>query len=147
MDGARMKLLDILSNYQGIRKCQIILVFDAYRVQGHLEEVINYHNIHMVYTKEAQTADTYIEKFAHDNQGKYNIVVATSDGLQQIIIRGAGCALLSARELKVEIEGASERIMQEYQERQRRSRNYLMDAMSPEAKQQMEELIKKENDK
>ncbi|MDR3543969.1 MAG: TetM/TetW/TetO/TetS family tetracycline resistance ribosomal protection protein [Desulfosporosinus sp.] len=145
MDGARMKLLDALSNYQGIRECQIIVVFDAYLVQGHLEEVIDYHNIHMVYTREAQTADQYIEKFAHDNQKKYNIVVATSDGLQQIIIRGAGCALLSARELKVEIEGANERIKQEYQEIQKR--NYLMDALSPEAKQQMEELIKKENEK
>ncbi|SPF41355.1 Small GTP-binding domain protein [Candidatus Desulfosporosinus infrequens] len=145
MDGARMKLLDILSNYQGIRKCQIIIVFDAYRVQGHLEEVIDYHNIRVVYTREAQTADTYIEKFAHDNQGKYNIVVATSDGLQQIIIRGTGCALLSARELKLEIEGASERIKQEYQEIQRKYRNHLMDALSPEAKQKMGELNKNKN--
>ncbi|MDP4160428.1 MAG: TetM/TetW/TetO/TetS family tetracycline resistance ribosomal protection protein, partial [Bacillota bacterium] len=77
MDGARMKLLDTLSNYQGIRRCQIILVFDAYRVQGHFEEVIDYDNIHMVYTKEAQTADQYIEKFAHDNSKNYNITVAT----------------------------------------------------------------------
>ncbi|KJR47168.1 hypothetical protein UF75_2465 [Desulfosporosinus sp. I2] len=143
MDGARMKLLDTLSNYQGIRKCQIIIVFDAYRVQGHLEEVIDYHTIHMVYTREAQTADQYIEKFAHDHQKNYNITVATSDGLQQLIIRGAGCALLSARELKVEIEGANERINHEYQEIQGRDRNYLIDALSPEAKQQLEELIKK----
>jgi len=147
MDGARMKLLDSLSNYQGIRKCQIIVVFDAYRVQGHLEEVIDYHNIHMLYTREAQTADQYIERFAHDNQKKYNITVATSDGLQQIIIRGAGCSLLSARELKAEIDGVNERIKQEYKEKQGRDRNYLIDALSPEAKQQMEELTKKENDK
>lgn len=147
MDGARMKLLDILSNYQGIRKCQIIAVFDAYRVQGHLEEVIDYHNIHVVYTKEAQTADQYIEKFAHDNQKKYNITVATSDGLQQIIIRGAGCSLLSARELKSEIDRVNERIKQEYQEIQGRDRNYLADSLSPEAKQQMKEIAKKDNDK
>lgn len=147
MDGARMKLLDALSNYQGIRKCQIIVAFDAYRVQGHQEEVIDYHNIHMVYTREAQTADQYIEKFAHDNQEKYNITVATSDGLQQIIIRGAGCSLLSARELKAEIDGANERMKQEYQGIQGKDRNYLIDALSPEAKQQMEELTKKENDK
>ncbi|WP_407311511.1 NYN domain-containing protein [Desulfosporosinus sp. SB140] len=146
MDGARMKLLDSLSNYQGIRKCQIIVVFDAYRVQGHHEEVIDYQNIHMVYTREAQTADQYIEKFAHDNQKKYNITVATSDGLQQIIIRGAGCALLSARELKVEIDMANERIKREYHQIQRKDRNYLIDALSPEAKQQVEEMIKKEND-
>lgn len=146
MDGARMKLLDLLSNYQGIRKCKLIIVFDAYLVPGHLEEVLDYHNIHVVYTREAQTADQYIERFAHDNQKKYNITVATSDGLQQLIIRGAGCSLLSARELWTEIVGANERIKQEYQENQGKDRNYLIDALSPEAKQQMEELIKK-NDK
>ncbi len=147
MDGARMKLLHILSNYQGIRKCHIIVVFDAYRVQGHVTEVIDYHNIHMVYTKEAQTADQYIERFAHDNQKKYNIVVATSDGLQQIIIRGAGGSLLSARELKAEIERANEAIQKAYQEVQTAGRNYLIDSLSLEAKQQMEELLKKESDK
>ena len=144
MRANHMKLLEILSNYQGIRKCQIIAVFDAYRVQGHFEEVIDDHNIHMVYTREAQTADQYIEKFAHDNQKKYNITVATSDGLQQLIIRGAGCALLSARELKVEIDGANERLRQDYQERQGINRNYLVDALSPTTKRQMEEVVKKD---
>jgi small GTP-binding protein len=143
MEGARMKLLDILSNYQGICKCQIILVFDAYRVQGHFEEVIDFHTIHIVYTKEAQTADQYIEKFAHDNAKKYNITVATSDGLQQIIIRGAGCALLSARELRAEIERANERISYEFQKIQGSVRNYLSDELSPEAKHEIEELLKK----
>lgn len=142
MDGARIRLLDTLSNYQGIRKCRIIVVFDAYRVQGHLEEVIDYHNIHVVYTREAQTADQYIEKFAHDNQIKYNITVATSDGLQQIIIRGAGSALLSARELKDEIDRANAIIKQEYQDIQEKDRNYLMDSLSPEAKQHMKDLTK-----
>ncbi len=146
MDGARMKLLDSLSNYQWIRQCGIIVVFDAYRVQGHREEIIGYHNIHMVYTKEAQTADQYIEKFAHDNQKKYNIAVATSDGLQQIIVRGAGCSLLSARELKAEIEEANRRMMQQYQETRERDRNYLIDALPAVAKQQMEVLIKEDDD-
>lgn len=146
MDGARMKLLDALSNYQGIRKCQVIVVFDAYRVEGHLEEVIDYDNIHVVYTKEAQTADEYIEKFAHNNQKKYDITVATSDGLQQVIIRGAGCSLLSARELKAEIDGTNERVKQQYQEVWGKGRNYLVDALSPEEKQRVEEMIKKEDD-
>jgi predicted RNA-binding protein with PIN domain len=146
MDGARMKLLEALSNYQGIRKSHIIVVFDAYRVQGHVEEVIQYHNIHMVYTREAQTADQYIEKFAYDNQKKYNITVATSDGLQQIIIRGAGSSLISARELKAEIESANERIKQEFEDRQGRERNYLINTLSREAKEQMEELIKKDEE-
>lgn len=145
MDGARMKLLDILSNYQGIRKCRIIVVFDAYRVEGHVEEVIDYHNIHLVYTKEAQTADQYIEKFAHDNRNKYHISVATSDGLQQIIIRGAGCALLSARELKIEIESANEKLRQEYRQLTESGRNYLLDSMNPEIKQQLKNMMEKEN--
>ena len=147
MDGARIKLLDIMSNYQGLRKCKIIVVFDAYRVQGHREEVTDYHNIHVVYTKEAQTADQYIEKFAYDNNKKYSITVATSDGLQQIIIRGAGCYLLSARELKADIDMANERIKQQNQQIQGESRNYLINALSPEEKQQMQELIKDENEK
>ncbi|QHQ61560.1 GTP-binding protein [Anaerocolumna sedimenticola] len=146
MDGARMKLLDILSNYQGIRKCQIIVVFDAYRVEGHNEEIIDYHNIHMVYTKEAQTADQYIEKFAHSNRNKYDITVATSDGLQQIIIRGAGCALLSARDLKADIEEANNSLNQAYQEMKGKNRNYLIDTLSSEAKQQMDKIAE-ENDK
>ena len=147
MDGARTKLLDYLSKYQGVRKCQIIAVFDAYRVQRHNEELIDYDNIHVVYTREAQTADHYIERFTHDNQKKYSITVATSDGLQQIIIRGSGSAVLSARELKEEIERANEKVIQAYKEKQAIDRNYLKDALSSEAKQQMEELLKEENDK
>ncbi len=100
IDGARSKLLDCLCNYQGIEQIEVIVVFDAYRVKGHDTEIMDYHNIHVVYTKEAQTADSYIEKFAYENSHKYNITVATSDGLEQIIIRGQGCKLLSARDLE-----------------------------------------------
>ena len=90
VEGARGRLMDILCNYQGMKKCNLILVFDAYRLEGHPTEILNYHNIHVVFTKEAETADQYIEKFAHENGRKYNVTVATSDGLEQIIIRGAG---------------------------------------------------------
>ena len=141
MDGARINLLDCLSNYQGIRKCQVIVVFDAYRVQGHHTEIMEYHNIHVVYTKEAETADQYIEKFAHDHQEKYHVTVATSDGLEQIIIRGTGCQLLSARELKEEIESANKRLMETYQEKQVIERNYLVDALSKETKQQIQSFL------
>jgi len=147
MDGARMKLLDYLSNYQWIRKYKIIVVFDAYRVEGHREEIIDYYNIHMVYTKQAQTADQYIEKFAHDNKKNYDITVATSDGLQQIIVRGEGCSLLSARELKAEIIKANETIKKEYNQTEGRDRNYLVDGLSLEEKQKIKGLIKEENDK
>jgi predicted RNA-binding protein with PIN domain len=104
IDGARGKLMDILCNYQAFKQCILIVVFDAYKVKGHSTEITDYNNIHVVFTKEAETADQYIEKFAHNNGEKYNITVATSDGLEQIIIRGEGCNLISSRELKEEID-------------------------------------------
>ena len=129
VDGARGKLLDILSNYQGIRNCNLIVVFDAYRVQRHKTELLDYHNIHVVFTKEAETADQYIEKFAHEHAGKYRVTVVTSDGLEQIIIRGQGCGLISAREFQEEIRRASEDLKQEYVRKQGKSGNYLGDIM------------------
>lgn len=114
IDGARGKILDVLCDYQGMKKCNLIVVFDAYRVQGHKTEISTYHNIHVVFTKEAETADQYIEKFAHENGKKYNVTVATSDGLEQIIIRGQGCRLLSARELKDEIERTKKTLFEEH---------------------------------
>ena len=140
MEGARTKLLDALSNYQGIKNNHIIAVFDAYRVQRHYEDIMEHFNIHVVFTKEAQTADQYIEKFAHDNKKKYDITVATSDGLQQLIIRGAGCALLSARELKEEMEMANEKLRQLYPQMQGREQNYLANALPPDVKERMEAL-------
>ena len=75
VDGARGKLLDILSNYQAICRCRLIVVFDAYRVKGHTTEIMGIANIHVVYTKEAETADQYIEKFAHENRETYHVTV------------------------------------------------------------------------
>lgn len=132
IDGARGKLLDILCNYQGIRKCQLIVVFDAYRVAGHQTEFFDYHNIHVVYTREAETADQYIEKFAKEHGRKYRVTVATSDGLEQIIIRGAGCYLLSAREFVEEVQRAGRQLMENYQENKEKNRNYLMDGVAEE---------------
>ena len=96
IDSARDRLKDILCNYQGYRKCTLILVFDAYRVKGHREEITKYHNIHVVYTKEAETADMFIEKTVHAIGRKYQVTVATSDGLEQVIIMGQGGKRLSA---------------------------------------------------
>ena len=126
LDGARGKLLDILCNYQGIRKCNLIVVFDAYRVKGRVAEVTDYHNIHVVFTAEAETADQYIEKFAHENGRKYRVTVATSDGLEQIIIRGQDCLLISARELKEEIKRVAEENKQQYMENQMGEKNRPM---------------------
>lgn len=133
VDGARGKLMDILCNYQGMKNCQVILVFDAYRVQNHQTEIVDYHNIHVVYTKEAETADQYIEKFAHENASKYKITVATSDGLEQIIIRGNGCQLLSARELKSEIETMEKQIRTEYMDSKVEGKVKLLDTLSEKA--------------
>ncbi len=140
IDGARGRLMDILCNYQGIRKCHLILVFDAYRVQGHDTEIFDFHNIHVVYTKEAETADQYIEKFAYEHGNKDEVTVATSDGLEQIIIRGKGCALYSARELKEEIERASEEIQRAYGDKTLEERNYLLDGVDDEIKKELENL-------
>ena len=110
LEGARMKLLDILSNYQAFTKIEIIVVFDAYKVKGNLGEMFDYHNIHVVYTKEAETADSYIEKLTHRMSKDYQVVVATSDGLVQLITRGNNCIVMSARELQEEIEEVNESI-------------------------------------
>ncbi|SDB05727.1 small GTP-binding protein domain-containing protein [Pseudobutyrivibrio sp. YE44] len=104
LDGARGKLLDILSNYKAMTDYNVIAVFDAYRVKGHPVEASDYLNIHQVFTAEAQTADAYIERFTHEHGKKYDITVVTSDGLEQVIIRGAGARLISSREFIEEVE-------------------------------------------
>lgn len=139
IDGARGKLMDILCNYQGIKKCNLIVVFDAYRVQGHKTEILDYHNIHVVYTKEAETADQYIEKFAHENGRKYQVTVATSDGLEQIIIRGQGCQLMSAREFAEEIERTTNQLREEYLEKQIQKKQYLLDGLDEETISKLKE--------
>lgn len=141
VESARGRLMDILCNYQGMKKCNLILVFDAYRLEGHPTEILDYHNIHVVYTKEAETADAYIEKFAHENGKKYNITVATSDGLEQIIIRGAGCRLLSSRELQEEIKQMDNKIKTEYIDTQTENRNFLKDSLSREAAKNLESML------
>ncbi len=137
IDGARGRLLDILCDYQAMRRCCLIVVFDAYRVKGHRTEIMDYHNIHVVYTQEAETADQYIEKFAHENGRKYRVTVATSDGLEQIIIRGQGCALVSARELLEEIKQAKENALEAFSQKSSEGRNFPMRTVSEEMKKQM----------
>lgn len=127
IDGAREKLMDILSNYQGIIGSELLLVFDAYKVKGNMGSVQKYHNITVIYTKEAETADAYIEKFAHNNGRKYDVTVATSDGLEQIIIRGAGCKLISSRELEKEILYAMKNLREEHMQPVGSMGRYLLD--------------------
>lgn len=146
IDGARGRLMDILSNYQGIRKCTLILVFDAYKVEGFPGEIQQYHNIHVVYTKEAETADQYIEKVAHEIGRKYEVTVATSDGTEQVIIRGQGCHLLSAKELHTEIVLAQKELRENHMEKAESTKNYLFHYLDEETAKEMEEVrLGKEN--
>lgn len=115
LNAARGRLQDILCNYQAFRKMHLILVFDAYRVKGNPGSVEHYHNIDVVYTKEAETADQYIEKVSHEmSRKKYRVRVATSDGLEQIIIMGAGAIRVSARELYEEVRAAEEEMRENF---------------------------------
>ena len=126
LEAARMKLVERISAYKNFKQCEIIVVFDAYRVKGHDTEILDYHNIHVVYTKEAETADRYIEKFAHEHGRKYDVTVATSDGLEQIIILGQGCHLMSAREFEKEVAYASKQIQEEYLDKQKEHKQYAV---------------------
>ncbi len=112
VEAARGKLLDMLSNYQGYLKNTLIVVFDAYKVKGNPGSVTKYHNIYVVYTKEAETADQYIEKTVHEIGRKYQVTVATSDALEQIIIWGQGAVRMSAQGLRKEMEECN-RVRQE----------------------------------
>ncbi len=104
LDAARKSLCDLLCDYQGWRKCHVIAVFDAYKVKGGLGSVEKYHNIHVVYTKEAETADAYIEKATYEIGQKHRVKVATSDGPEQLIILGHGALRLSASNFHEEME-------------------------------------------
>lgn len=129
MDAARYRLMDILSNYQGFKKCTVILVFDAYKVKGGQGEVQDYHNIHVVYTKEAETADQYIEKVTHEVAKDNYEVVATSDALEQLIILGKGAVRLSAKDLKEEIMRVDNIIRKDYLNKYSNGKAYLGEKM------------------
>lgn len=116
IESARSRLLDVMCGYAAIIGVNLIVVFDAYRVAEHKTEIFDYHNIHVVYTKESQTADRYIEEFAHTNASKFDITVVTSDGLEQIIIRGEGCNLISSREFESIVAESQKQIMKTYAE-------------------------------
>lgn len=147
IDAARDKLIDILCAYQSFLGCTLILVFDAYKVKGGVGAVQQVHNIYVVYTKEAETADQYIEKTAHEIGRKYDVTVATSDGLEQVIILGQGCKLLSARELKNEIGRMREVIQEEIEMRKESGKNYLFDHMPKELVEEMEQIRLGKKDK
>lgn len=137
---ARGKLADILSNYQGYRKCTLILVYDAYKVEGNPGEVMKYHNIYIVYTKEAETADQYIEKTVRRIAKDAAVTVATSDGLEQVIILGQGANRMSAPGLKEEIERTLAEVRGEHLGKKGGVGNYLFDYLDEETAEEMEKV-------
>ena len=140
IDAARNKLMDILSNYQGFTGCTLILVFDAYKVKGSQGEVQKYHNIYVVYTKEAETADQYIEKTTHEIGRKYKVTVATSDALEQVIVMGQGAYRISARDFYEEVERTEKQIREINEQQYGEKRNYLLDYAKEEDAKHMEEV-------
>lgn len=140
IDGAREKLMDILCNYQGFKKCTLILVFDAYKVKGNPGSVETYHNIHVVYTKEAETADQYIEKTVHEIGRKYRVTVATSDQLEQVIILGQGGQRMSARELLEDVIEVSHQIRETARQKRSSEKNYLFDHLDEGTAARMERI-------
>lgn len=141
LEAARDALMDILCNYQGYRGVQVILVFDAYKVKGNPGEIVHYHNIDVVYTREAETADRYIEKTAHEIGHKYQVTVVTSDGVEQVIIRGAGCLLMSSREFEEDARRVGREIGQNLLEKKETgNRNYLFDNLEEGLREKLEQV-------
>ncbi len=132
LEDARDKLLDIMSNYKGFIRTEVIVVFDAYKVKNNRGSVYTHRNITVVYTKEAETADHYIERTTKELVQEYAVKVATSDYLEQIIIMGAGAMRVTPRELKVYIEDARERGRKKLEERRPAKNNMLIDNLDPE---------------
>ncbi len=132
LEEARDKLLDIMSNYKGFIKSEVIVVFDAYKVKNNKGNVYTHRNITVVYTKEAETADHYIERTTKQLVKEYSVKVATSDYLEQIIIMGAGAIRVTPRELQAYIEDAKARGRQKLEERKPAKNNMLIDNLDPE---------------
>lgn len=137
---ARGKLADVLCNYQGYRKCTLILVFDAYKVEGNPGEVDKYHNIYIVYTKEAETADQYIEKTVRKISRRHRVTVATSDTLEQVIILGQGAHRMSAAGLRDEVELALQEMRGEHLGKEGSLRTYLFDYLEEDTAKKMERV-------
>ena len=142
IDAARDRLADVLKDYQGATGMTVILVFDAYRVAGHTVEVIASDNIFIVYTAEAQTADAYIEMTVREIAKRARATVVTSDGLEQVIIRGAGCGLISSREFAEVVEKTKRRVREEAEAKSldNAPAPRLFDAASPELAKHLDDV-------
>lgn len=140
LDAARLKLMDMLSHYQGYYQCTVILVFDGYKVKNNPGTVEKYHNIYVVYTKEAETADQYIEKTNGSLARSNQVRVATSDRLEQVIILGQGATRVSARELQKEMEAMKVEIRKDYLHKPQLKRNSFIDNLDPDVAAVLEKM-------
>ena len=140
LDAARMQLMEMLSNYQGYAKCTVILVFDGYKVKNNPGTVEKFHNIYVVYTKEAETADQYIEKINGNLARTNQVRVATSDRLEQVIILGQGATRVSARELEKELEEMKREIRTDYLQPPKMKRNSFIDNLDPQMAAMLERM-------
>ena len=129
-----------MCNYQGYKGFTLILVYDAYKVKGNPGEIFQYHNIHVVYTKEAETADQYIEKTVHEIGRKYNVTVATSDGLEQVIILGQGAQRMSAQGLLEDVEMMNQEIRREHLSKVSETGQYLFENLPEHLQHDMEKV-------
>jgi predicted RNA-binding protein with PIN domain len=143
LENARLKLLDEMCNYQGYNNKEVIVVFDAHKVKGSTRSITKYNNIHVVYTKEAETADNYIEKVASNISTRYNVKVATSDGLEQTIILGKGATRLSARELFEEVQALKKDMRSKYIVKNEVKNNRLEGHLKQEVIDWMEKMRRK----
>ena len=133
LESARQRLMDVLSNYKGTSKATIILVFDGYLVKGNIGTVYEYNNIYVVYTKEAETADHYIERVVTSLPKHYKVRVATGDGLEQLIIYGQGAIRMTARELWNEVQAVEMELREKFIENRPSKNNILADHLDEEA--------------
>ncbi len=140
LESARQKLLDMMSNYQGFRKITVIVVFDAYLVKGKPRKIFQYDDIYVVYTKEAETADNYIEKVVNQLPRHYKVRVATSDSLEQLIILGHGATRISAKGLHEELFHTQKKIREKLIAKKPPKNNMLADNLDSEALRFLEEL-------
>lgn len=143
LESARVKLMDLLSNYKGVHSATIILVFDAYLVKGNPGSVMKYHNIYVVYTKEAETADHYIERVVTSLPKHYRVRVATADHLEQLIISGQGAIRVSATQLYREVHQVEQELRQQYIEKRPPKNNILADHLDEDALEWLEALRRK----
>lgn len=146
LESARQKLMDILGNYKGFKSdIEVIVVFDGYLVKGSIGTVYEHNNIYVVYTKEAETADHYIEKTVNGLPKECSVRVATSDGLEQLIVLGHGAIRMSASELKREIEGVNTHLRETYIKNKPPKNNLLMDNLDEQTQKIFEQMRRGKN--